>query len=245
MSKNIDPELLISIIERKPIIWDTSIEEYKDKHKKNAAWVEVCSYLIQNFETKDEAQQKLIIQDTMSKWRAIRDNYVRSLKKQAQKSNSENGYKRIRPYTYADQLSFLKRSIELRINESNLENSTNELDYDKTWNIDEIKKEDIAPDISDEIVTPPTINVITMTKRKRSDTDGTSMDFMDAHKTIKSPLQEDEDLAFFYSLLPSVRSLNMDQKLTFRLQTLQLLYNLRNSSIHTSIHPATHINTSN
>jgi hypothetical protein len=38
-------------------------------------------------------------------------------------------------------------------------------------------------------------------------------DFRDAVTVMKSPLQEDEDLAFFYSLLPSVRSLNTDQKI--------------------------------
>jgi hypothetical protein len=52
------------------------------------------------------------------------------------------------------------------------------------------------------------------------------MDFTNAVNATKS--QEDEDLAFFNSLLPSVRSLNTDQKFKFRLKTVQLLQDIRN-----------------
>jgi hypothetical protein len=54
------------------------------------------------------------------------------------------------------------------------------------------------------------------------------MDFTDAVNAMKSSLQEDEDSAFFNSLLPSVRSLNTDQKFKFRLKTVQLLQDIRN-----------------
>jgi hypothetical protein len=60
MTNNVDAELLIREVAKRPIIWDTSNEEYMDKHKKNAMWVEVCSSLMEDFETKDEAQKKLI-----------------------------------------------------------------------------------------------------------------------------------------------------------------------------------------
>lgn len=55
---------------------------------------------------------------------------------------------------------------------------------------------------------------------------------MYANMTRKNPVEEDEDLAFFYSLLPSVKTLTADQKFTFRLQTMQFLQNLKNSICH-------------
>jgi hypothetical protein len=66
-------------------------------------------------------------------------------------------------------------------------------------------------------------------KRKRLDAEHASMDFTDSVKATKSPFQEDEDLAFFYSLLPLIRSLNADQKFSFRLKTMQLLQDIKHS----------------
>lgn len=59
-NNNVDTKLLISEVEKRTIIWDTSHEDYKDKNKKNEAWIEVCSTLIENFVTTSEAKQKLI-----------------------------------------------------------------------------------------------------------------------------------------------------------------------------------------
>ncbi|KAJ3637165.1 hypothetical protein MTP99_000644 [Tenebrio molitor] len=229
------------------------------------------------------------IQDTTSRWRAIRDNYVRSLRKQAQ--HAESGVKKIRPYIYGKELSFLNKSKELPTAEVNFEDNTddradnvdadvrlgsseatfednsNELSYDPLDYVDEIKTEadggnvyvrpteasfennvtetshdradyvseikteaDDIDIIEEELVNSSPINNLHATKRKRLNIQHASMDFRDAVTVMKSPLQEDEDLAFFYSLLPSVRSLNTDQKFTFRLKTMQLLQDIRNSS---------------
>lgn len=48
------------------------------------------------------------------------------------------------------------------------------------------------------------------------------IDVMETHKASKKPFEND-DLAFFYSLLPSVQSLNMEQIFMFRMKTMQLL----------------------
>jgi hypothetical protein len=213
------------------------------------------------------------VQDTTSRWRAIRDNYVRSLRKQAQHAGS--GFKKIRPYIYGKELSFLNMSKELPTAKVNFENNSeatfedniDELSYDPLDYVDEIKTEadggnvyvrpteasfennvtetshdradyvseikteaDDIDIIEEELVNSSPINNLHATKRKRLNIQHASMDFRDAVTVMKSPLQEDEDLAFFYSLLPSVRSLNTDQKFTFRLKTMQLLQDIRNSS---------------
>lgn len=46
---------------------------------------------------------------------------------------------------------------------------------------------------------------------------------------VTDSIRDDEDLAFFYSLLPSVRMLTQSQKLSFRLETLKALKNLIDS----------------
>jgi len=57
----------------------------------------------------------------MAKWRTIRDNYARNLKKIGENSKSGSGAKKIRLYIYAEQLSFLGKTKELRNTESNFD----------------------------------------------------------------------------------------------------------------------------
>jgi hypothetical protein len=63
---NVDARLLISEVEKRPVIWDKSYEGYKDKIKKHTAWVAVCECLVQDFNTKHEAQQKLFCKNYFS-----------------------------------------------------------------------------------------------------------------------------------------------------------------------------------
>jgi hypothetical protein len=120
--------------------------------------------------------------------------------------------------------------VRLETSEVTSEDNSNELGYDPLDYVDEIKTEADEIDIKEEeLVSSSPISSVHATKRRRLDAEHAPMDFTDAVKAMRSPLQEDEDLAFFYSLLPSVRGLNTDQKFTFRLKTMQLLQDIRNS----------------
>lgn len=58
---------------------------------------------------------------------------------------------------------------------------------------------------------------------------------MESHKASKKTTDEnDEDQTFFHSLLPTVKSLSMDKKFTFRIQTMQLLQNLKRPTLTTN-----------
>lgn len=93
---------------------------------------------------------------------------------------------------------------------------------EEMYSIDENEK------FRDEDGSPPHTSSVTQkakTKFKKPDVERALIDFMESHKVPKKPLEND-DLAFFYSLLPSVQSLNMEQKFTFRVKTMQLLHSL-------------------
>lgn len=51
-----DTELLISAIEQKPCIWDTSCEDYKNRDIKNKAWEDIAQLLLQD--VSDGEQQE-------------------------------------------------------------------------------------------------------------------------------------------------------------------------------------------
>lgn len=163
-----------------------------------------------------------LVQDITAKWRTIRDNYARNLKRIGENSKSGSGAKKIRLYIYAEQLSFLGKSKELRNTESSFDDvATAE---EEIYNINENEE------AIDEELSPPTSSKTSKakTKFKKPDVERALIDFMESYKTPKKPLEND-DLAFFYSLLPSVQALNMEQKFTFRMKTMQLLYSLQNN----------------
>ncbi|KAH0809750.1 hypothetical protein GEV33_013041 [Tenebrio molitor] len=238
---SIERELLEELIDEQPF-YDDIIDKFASLNERNL----------------DLIPKKELVQDTTSRWRAIRDNYVRSLRKQAQHAGS--GFKKIRPYIYGKELSFLTKSKELPTAEVNFEDNTddradnvdandadvhlgsseatfednsNELSYDpldeikteaddgdvylrpteasfednvtetshdRADYVSEVKTEADDIDIEEQLVNPSPINSVHVTKRKRLDIQHPSMDFT----VMKSPLQEDDDLAFFYSLLPSL-----------------------------------------
>ena len=53
-------EELISEVEKRPALWDPSKEEYKNKNKKEEAWLEVCRSIYQNYEEKTYEEKKQI-----------------------------------------------------------------------------------------------------------------------------------------------------------------------------------------
>jgi hypothetical protein len=108
---------------------------------------------------------------------------------------------------------------------ASFEGNVNETSHDQPDRVSQVKTEADEIDIKEEELVSSFPHAM---KRKRLDAEHASMDFTDSVKATKSPFQEDEDLEFFYSLLPSVRSLNTVQKITFRSKTVQLLQDLRN-----------------
>ncbi|KAL4714365.1 hypothetical protein ACJJTC_009717 [Scirpophaga incertulas] len=53
-----DVDFLISLIdEERPVLWDTSNEDYKNKFIKQDAWKDVCKSLFPNFEEKENNEK--------------------------------------------------------------------------------------------------------------------------------------------------------------------------------------------
>jgi hypothetical protein len=118
--------------------------------------------------------------------------------------------------------------VHLRSTGASLGDNVNETSHDRADYLN-VKTEPDDIDIEEELGNLSPINSVHERKRKRFDIKHASMDFADAVKAMKSSLQEDEDLVFLHTLLPLIKSLNTDQKCTFRLKTVQLLQDLRNS----------------
>lgn len=169
------------------------------------------------------------VQDLISKWRSVRDNYVRSLKKQAECSKSGSGRKKIQRYIFEEQLSFLKKGRELRPTTSSIQSDINYEDADATQLTDAVAIDDesLTDHISNAektVLTPPP------TKKKKIDLEEKLALFLDSRQQSNKEQNrdtDDEDLNFYKSTLPLVKTLNMDQKIQFRIQLMQLLQRIK------------------
>ncbi|KAL4126907.1 hypothetical protein QTP88_011105 [Uroleucon formosanum] len=61
-----DVKLLITEIEKRPVLWDISDGLYRDRNKKNDGWMEIATVIFENFSEKTQTEQKIIITANIS-----------------------------------------------------------------------------------------------------------------------------------------------------------------------------------
>uniref|UniRef100_A0A8C5LU10 Chondroitin sulfate N-acetylgalactosaminyltransferase 1 n=1 Tax=Leptobrachium leishanense TaxID=445787 RepID=A0A8C5LU10_9ANUR len=231
----------------------------KDKRDELVEAVEVALESINNPDGESNTHRRVYassdfieVNEVMVKWRTLRDNYVLSLKKQEEGSRSGSGAKQTRIYIYADQLSFIKKSLEPRPTESSIqaiqsscsesgeptpsasteEGATQAMHStpNTTINVDtEVSEDDlqIIPEEGDEatLVRESGEGKKKQNRRKRGagNVEEALIKFMESHQPQKSMAEEDDDVAFLYSLIPMMKKLSSPQNASFRIQTIQTL----------------------
>ncbi|KAG5887685.1 hypothetical protein JTB14_015588 [Gonioctena quinquepunctata] len=61
-------------VQKRRVLWDTTDEEYKDRNRKNTAWIEVAEAVCsEDFKTNQEAEQIVFVQNVSAKWKSIRE----------------------------------------------------------------------------------------------------------------------------------------------------------------------------
>lgn len=50
----VDLEMLISLVQEHPVLWDKTVEDYKDRLKTRNAWIEVFKQLNEGFEEMED-----------------------------------------------------------------------------------------------------------------------------------------------------------------------------------------------
>lgn len=56
--KLIDKEMLISLVEDRPVLWDKTLDKYKDNTASTAGWREICVILMEDFEAMELRQRQ-------------------------------------------------------------------------------------------------------------------------------------------------------------------------------------------
>ena len=56
-----DTDLLISLVEARPVLWDKADDIYKDRNETKKAWREVCICLQEDFEALGDVKKTLLV----------------------------------------------------------------------------------------------------------------------------------------------------------------------------------------
>ncbi|XP_076065599.1 uncharacterized protein LOC143039437 [Oratosquilla oratoria] len=112
MEAHIDTEQLISLVQERPALWDKSLEDYKSRTHTTECWREVCIKLNPDFESLSEADKSKYGKLIINRWKNVKDQYIKSVKKTKRKSGS--AAKTVKNYIFHEQLSFLKVNMDMR-----------------------------------------------------------------------------------------------------------------------------------
>ncbi|XP_075155178.1 uncharacterized protein LOC142228593 [Haematobia irritans] len=254
-----ESEQIISEVKKRPVIWDTTAECYKNKTMKMNAWLDVAASIKPNFKTMSKAEQKYVVHDLTMKWRSIRDNYVRYKKRMSESTSRSGGC--MRSYIHAKQLRFLNKSLkESSSPTSSAASAANSNDFTDPMELvqthlvalDTVPGFTIYEEEDNDTTTcsyslPPvtiskfenpvkpleqsTVPVISGVSTLSLSLEEKLCKFMEDHQSKES----DEDMLFFKSLLPRIKVLNGDDKLEFRIKTLQLLQDLKKRHENTTL----------
>ncbi|CAH1964186.1 unnamed protein product [Acanthoscelides obtectus] len=127
--QDVDIDILISLVEARPVIWDKTRDVYKDRNDTRNAWKEIFLELRPDFEELEATEKTaLVSKKVMKKWTNVRDTFKKSMKKQKSASRSGAGATTIKAYIYNDHLKFLNKILTDRKTENSLKSNTSQSD---------------------------------------------------------------------------------------------------------------------
>ncbi|GJQ85140.1 hypothetical protein Trydic_g9084 [Trypoxylus dichotomus] len=212
--EDLDTEALINEVKKYPILWNSSLFVYKDHNKKMEVWMNICKTFDKDFELKSEQEKQIIGKRYAARWKNIRDNFRRN-KKKIRLGWSTTG----RQYIYARHLEFM-----------------NDANHDSSNQISDSEMEVTKPPPTKPTKAQPTRRSKKSTSRKRSGTKRPKGDEeMKVESTTNANVEPspqphygiDEDRAFFESLVPLIKTFNIEQKLEFRTEVLNVVKRIR------------------
>ncbi|XP_026477172.1 uncharacterized protein LOC113383139 [Ctenocephalides felis] len=111
-------ESLLAAIEAHPVLWDKSYSMHKDRNECKKAWNEVCLAMNSDFQNFEDSLKNDYWRAILKRWTNIRDAYLKSLRKEQYSQTP------IKPYTYSENLKFLKNTFKLPSAEDSTLNSS-------------------------------------------------------------------------------------------------------------------------
>ncbi|CAH1169880.1 unnamed protein product [Phaedon cochleariae] len=130
INRTVQASILISEVKKHPILYDARAHSSSNAERKRKAWEMIAEKICgESWDAYDELDKDSIAKEFQVKWKHLRDNFTRILKKE------KMGIAMKKKYIYHDQLSFIKPYITSRHHISNSfsnddgDNVKEEMDY--------------------------------------------------------------------------------------------------------------------
>ncbi|KAF6213065.1 hypothetical protein GE061_010779 [Apolygus lucorum] len=202
-------ELLIESVEARPALYNKALKDYANANIKKILWEEVCEQVVPNWSALHGEERSKVGLDIPKKWLNLRSCFSRELRQQ-KTHKSGKGAKKRRKYIYFDKLLFLLPSIEDKQTTSTLDPQDEVSDHEK-------------------IGGPPPVETLSTgrpPKRKTPEPKNQNDDFQNSLLNLlreKKSLDDDEDVLFALSLVPTMKSLDDFTKFDLKLKIMELL----------------------
>ncbi|XP_059048351.1 uncharacterized protein LOC131843681 [Achroia grisella] len=231
---------LIRGVQERPCLWDKTLENYKDRVERRAAWEQIFRTLDERYDDMSAEQKRTMGELILNKWTNIRDTFVKSLKTKMGKPK--------RKYLLYHHLKFLTKVVvtdgeclepmDDSSNPANLYMKQEEPESESVLSRISTSKND---DSDEDYVSAETLSNTHNTRKRSKRTDykeedvfantrdyepNSSLNFVEVEET-NDPRVMNEDEAFFASLLPTVVKYNEDERLEFRIQVLAVMKKIK------------------
>ena len=158
------------------------------------------------------------VKNMKGKWRNLRDRFMKHIN---QGKSGDSAAKR-KKYIYADALSFLQQTLDKQNTSENIAEDTDEEEHQK--------RERSENDDSDEGHATSVCRKVQRTELRqcvKANLTPFQNELLKKMGESSKQEEEDPDKSFLISLLPYYKQLNDDEKIDFRLLTLQFFQNIR------------------
>ncbi|CAH1994265.1 unnamed protein product [Acanthoscelides obtectus] len=221
--EQIDSEILISLVQDKPEIWDKAAEDYKNRNKKTEAWRSICAQLKEHFENLSDGERKEFGQLVLKRWNNIRDQWLKWRNRDKNSKKSGAAASKLRKYLYHEQLNFLEQGLYHRSTDASMayEHSDEAESQQQTEELQSAEDQGTAtPDATKQTSQTPTAKIpsvkttsVQQSTRKRKRT----LDEFELRmlKSVEAGDQEDRHMQFFKGILPSVQKFTDNQVVDF------------------------------
>nr|XP_022904555.1 uncharacterized protein LOC111416693 [Onthophagus taurus] len=249
---NIDTERLITEVRLQPQLWDLSHNLYKDRDARLKGWLEVCQTLFPNWGDLSDGAKKDIDRSIQQRWKTANDRYVRC-RNTLKNTRSGAGGGKLKKYVYFDLMEFLDKhhavGIEdsLQKSQSTITNMTPRSETIEDTNVitTALPTMSTTSNTQNSIssstegtsqitsVIPPNFPGTKRNRLKRNKNDAENDEFeREMVKMFKdnTAMLQNDDMAFFASLLPITKNFTIQQKLHFRSEVIKIAMEITNNS---------------
>ncbi|KAG8260333.1 hypothetical protein J6590_099264 [Homalodisca vitripennis] len=211
-----DTELFIEEIKSRRSIWDMECADYKNRVLKRTAWHQLVE--IFSKEGCSEEQKKILGNTLQKRWKSLRDNFARELRKRKTKK-SGSGASNSTPYIYFSRLKFVENTVNNKLTTSNLDDHDKE---DVTLEEGEADTEDLTmPEKHSDLPVSNKNIKLNPADKHFSDIIQKSIAMREQREVAKS--NEDDDKLFCLSLYKKLKKIPEHGRIRTKIQLLETL----------------------